>query len=417
MKYVILHGEGLVDRAYPELGGKTPLQAAATPNMDALGQTGELGRMAVQPEGPMQSLEITTLGLLGYDPRKVATGPAPFEALGLGVALGEQDVAFRCSMVTLKSLAPAKKGDGAYPEIKKLGPQVALEADNAGGITTEEARELIDAVNEQLGSETIQFYHGTEHEHFMVWVGGTAKATCVDPHEVVGRSIGEALPTGENADVLRKLMEASLIILGTHPVNDQRQEAGLKPANCLWLWGQGKTPKLAKISDRFQVVGAVVSPSDLVRGIGVCAGLRGVDPDEFTRDGEIDLSAQGERGLRELETCDFLYLHTALPASDEGREDPKTKCGILEEFDRKVVGVILDGLKKMGTSRVCLIGDGCASARKPDKAMDTVLYAYRDGTRQPSSLVERRFNEAEAKAAEAGIRHATKLVGRLFARS
>ncbi len=416
MKYLILHGEGLMDQVHPELGGKTPLQAASTPHMDRLVGAGELGLMATPSDGTMPSQEETTLGLLGYDPRKFPGGPAPFEAIGLGVALGQQDVTFRCNMVTLRPSVNATKGGAAYPEMKKFGPQLTLEDDTAGGITTEEARELIDAVNEQLGSETIQFYPGTGHRHFMVWVGGKAKAICVDPHEVVGRSIGEALPTGEGADILRRLMEASLDILGTHPANDQRQETGLKPANCLWLWGQGRAPTLPTLPDRFRVDGAVLSPNDLVRGIGACAGLEAVSPEEFVKSGQAELPAQVERALHELQKRDFLYLHIELPRREADGEDPQGKSRRLEDFDRDVVGVMVDGLKKMGTYRVLLVGEGHATVRKPGVTGIPALYALVLESTQGARSGARRFNEPDAEAAQGGVRDATKLVARLFSR-
>ena len=418
MKYVILHGEGLADLPYPELGRKTPLQAAATPNMDQLVRQGELGLAAVQSEGPMRGHEVTALGLLGYDPRKYQTGPAPFEAAGLGVALGDQDVAFRCSMVTLRPQAQTSstKGGAQYPEIKKLAPQLVVDDDTAGAITTEEARELIDAVNEQLGSETIQFYPGTGHRHIMVWVGGKARATCMDPHEAVGRAIGDALPAGDGADILRKLMEASLIILRAHPVNDQRLEAGLKPANCLWLWGQGKAPKLPKVQDRFHVGGTVLSTNDLIRGVGVCAGLDMVSPEEFAVNGEPDMPSQAERALRELEKKDFLYLHVQVPCEGGHAADPKAKREALEAFDEKVIGTVVEGLKKIGQYRLLLVGERIAAARKPGEPGFPALYALAQGTTQGPGSGKRGFNEPDAEAAQGGIRDAVRLAARLFAR-
>lgn len=418
MKYVILHAEGLAGRPCPELDGKTPLQAADTPNMDMLGRIGELGLVAVQADGRMQGQEVTPLGLLGYDPRKYLTGPAAFEAAGLGVALGEQDVAFRCNMVTLIAPGPAGRSTKevpGYSEIKKIGPQVVLEDDTAGGITTEEARELIDAVNEQLGSETIQFYPGTGHRHLMVWVGGTAKATCVDPHELLGRALGDTLPKGEGADILRKLMDASFVILATHPVNEQRREAGLKPSNCLWLWGPGKAPKLPKLPDRFHIEGTVLTTSDLVRGVGVSAGLEAVSPEELSENGGANLTALSERALRELERKDFLYFHLELPVEEDEMEAPKLMRERVEEFDRQLVGSILDGLKKAGDYRLLLVGGGHSYAGLHGGGSSPVLYALVQGPAQKSLNGARGFNESDATSGQVGARDAAKLAARLFA--
>ena len=418
MKYVILHGEGLAARAYPELGGKTPLQAAATPNMDRLVHSGELGLASLQCDSPVPPQEVMPLGLLGYDPRRFASGPAPFEAAALGVALGEQDIAFRGNMVTLKPQAQqaAPKAGRAYPEIKKLSPQLVLDDDTAGGLTTEEARELIDAANEQLGSETIQFYPGIGHRHIMVWVGGKARAACVDPHEVVGRLIGDYLPKGDGADILRRLMEASLVILGSHPVNDARQEMALKPANCLWLWGQGKAPKLPSVLDRFHVSGTLLSSNDLVRGVGVCAGLETLSPEEFAQNGPPDFPTQAERALREVEKNDFLYLHVEIPGAEPRLDDPMMKRDALEQFDKGLVGVVVNGLEKLGPYRLLLVGEVHASVRKPGAPVAPALYALVQGAVPGQGAVGRGFNEADAEAAQAGPRDATKLVNKLFAR-
>lgn len=411
MKFVILHGEGLADRAYPELGGKTPLQAADTPNLDALARAGEFGILAVPSDGPVEGQEAMTLGVLGYDPRKYPVGPAPFEAAGLGVALGDLDVAFRCSMVTLRPPAPpgAQKGGSPYPEMKKLNPQAVMDDDSAGGITTEEARDLIDAVNEQIGSESVQFYPGEGHRHFMIWVGGKAKAQCTDPHEVMGQPIGRYLPTGEGEDILRKMMEAALIIVGTHPLNDQRLDAGLKPANCLWLWGQGRAPKLPSLADRFGITGTVLATSDLVRGVCVCAGLEAVGPEEFSSNGEPDLAIQAQRALKELEKKDLLYVHAAVSHADG---QPKASCDAAAAFDQHMVGALIDGLKKLGEYRLLLVGERWMPTGKPAHAVSPALYAFVQSAARGQDQ-GRGFNEADAEAAQGGARDATKLLARL----
>jgi len=194
-------------------------------------------------------------------------------------------------MVTLRAGTP---GTGTNMDVTKLGPSVVLDDDGAAGLEDDDARELIEAINEQLGSESVQFYPGAGHRHLMVWVGGKSRAVCVDPHEVVGKPIGEYLPTGDGADILRKLMEASLNILSTHPVNDARSEAGLKPINCLWLSGQGRRPQLVTLAEERHVSGTMISTSDVHRGIGLCAGLEAVDPTLMTESGDTDFQSRGE---------------------------------------------------------------------------------------------------------------------------
>jgi len=413
MKYIIIHGEGFADVPSRELGGRTPLQAAATPNMDRLASGGELGLAALSADVPVGGSDVTTLALLGYDPRKVHSGPAPFEAVGQGIAVDEQDVVFRCSMVTLRAGTP---GTGTNMDVTKLGPSVVLDDDGAAGLEDDDARELIEAINEQLGSESVQFYPGAGHRHLMVWVGGKSRAVCVDPHEVVGKPIGEYLPTGDGADILRKLMEASLNILSTHPVNDARSEAGLKPINCLWLSGQGRRPQLVTLAEERHVSGTMISTSDVHRGIGLCAGLEAVDPTLMTESGDTDFQSRGEAALRELSKKDLVYVHVQMTSHMAADVGSKEKVNILEECDRKIVGPILQRLDKLGSHRVVLL---CETWRTPgSRAIANSLspYVFYEGpapTKQKRGFSE---PEAEIEAEKAGARDASKFMARLVPR-
>lgn len=405
----------MADVPREDLGGKTMLQAAAIPNMDTMARNGELGLVTIPFDGLAAGSDVTQLAILGYDPRKFYQGPAPFEAAGLGVTVGEHDVVFRCSMVTLRPHSTQSRG-GQPPEIKKLGPHVVMEDATAGGIETEAARELIDAVNEQLGSETIQFYPGTGYRHLMVWVGGKARATCVNPHDILGRSIGEYLPTGDGSDILRKLMEASLIILRDHPVNDQRREDGLKPVHCFWLWGQGRAPRLPSLTERHQITGTIVSTSDLHRGIAICAGLEAIDPASLAESDGTDFLSRGVTALGELTKKDLVYVHAEIPPQVAQGTDPKARLKVLEEFDQKVVGPILNGLDKLGAYRLLLLCDRAAATGSSPGAGHQAVYTLYEGATQKEKASKRRFSEADAEAIHAGAREATKLIARLLPR-
>jgi len=413
MKYIIIHGEGFADIPSRELGGRTPLQAAATPNMDRLASGGELGLAALAADVPVGGSDVMTLALLGYDPRKVHSGPAPFEAVGQGIAVDEQDVVFRCSMVTLRAGTP---GTGTNMDVKKLGPSVVLDDDGAAGLEDDDARELIEAINEQLGSESVQFYPGTGHRHLMVWVGGKSRATCVDPHEVVGKPIGDYLPTGDGADILRKLMEASLNILSTHPVNDARCDAGLKPINCLWLSGQGRRPQLATLIEERQVSGTMISTSDVHRGIGLCAGLEAVDPMLLSESGGTDFQSRGEAALRELSKKDLAYVHVQMPSHMAADVDPKEKVNIIEECDRTIVGPILQRLDKLGSHRVVLLSETWRPSGSRVASNSLSPYVFYEGPAPTKH--KRRFSEPEAgiEAEKTGARDASKFMARLVPR-
>jgi 2,3-bisphosphoglycerate-independent phosphoglycerate mutase len=411
MKYVIVHGEGMADLPHRELGGRTPLQAAATPNMDELACKGEIGLAALSTEGLGPGRTVRQLTILGYDLHKYHSGPAPFEAASLGVALGEQDVVFRCSMVTLRSGASRAKAS-VSDEIKKLGPHVVMDDATAGGIETDEARELIDAVNEQLGSEMIQFYPGATHRHLMVWVGGKARAVCYDPREAVGRSIGEFLPSGDGAEILRQVMESTLVILRDHPVNEQRRAAGQKPANCLWLWGQGRAPKLPKLTERYRITGSVVSARELVRGIGVCAGLDAVNPAAGENGGGTDFLGLGDAAVREIGKKDLVYVHAKMPTDIARGTDSKAKLKVMEEFDRKTVGTIVEDLSKRGPHRLVLICDHVAADGNQHQIPPAPYVLYEGPGAKPRAKVG--YNETDAGASPSGARDAAKLIARLL---
>ena len=411
MKYVILHADGIADHSRQELDGRTPLQASSTPYLDRLAQGGELGLLAAAPESVRPGSGLTGTAILGYDPKKYYQGPGPLEAASLGVAIGEHDVVYRCTMVTLR--ADAQSGSkGGLNEIKKLGPHVVMDDATAGLISTEEARELIEAINEQLGSEMIQFYPGLGHRHLMVWVNGKSRAVCTDPHVLVGRPIADALPTGDGSDILWKLMDASFQILRDHPLNDERQKAGQKPANCLWLWGQGRAVLWPSLSERFKMSGVVISQSDVHRGLGIMAGLGAVD---VARLAGTDLRAQAAVALDELKKNDFAYVHVELPDEVIFGQDVAAKVKGIEAVDRELVGPLLEGLAKLGSHRIVALCDS-GSVHHGQAAEGPGFFAYYDSAAPPAAGTGRKFIEADARASSVPPRDATKFVVRLFAK-
>ena len=402
MKYVILHAGGMAEHPQKELGGRTPLQAAETPNLDRLAQSGELGRLVIPADGVRHGSGLIGTAILGYDPKKFYQGPGPLEAASLGVSVTEHDVVYRCTMVTLKP--EGGKGGG---EIKKLGPHVLMDDATAGLIETEEARELIDAINEQLGSETIQFYPGRGHHHLMVWMNGKPRVICTDPQTVLGGSIVDALPTGDGADILLKLMDASHVILRDHPVNAERVAAGKKPANCVWLWGAGRAVLWSSLPEKYQITGAVVASCDVHRGVGICAGLDAADPEQLVGG---DLRTRAKVALDEFAKKDFVYVHAELTDDVVHGTDFKAKIRGIEGFDRDLVGPVVKGLAKLGPYRFLVVCD------HREVSEGHAFYAFGKGDGMGSVTPDRRFTESAAQAMNTPARDATKLVNRFFAK-
>ncbi|HEX2055057.1 MAG TPA: 2,3-bisphosphoglycerate-independent phosphoglycerate mutase [Nitrospiraceae bacterium] len=414
MKYVILHADGLCDGPRSELAGRTPLQAAATPNLDRLAQSGELGPIVLPGDGAHVGSEVSAMALLGYDPRKYYTGPAPLEAASLGVAVGEHDVVFCCTMVTLGGESP-HNGHTRDFDVKKLGPHLVMDDATAGSIETEQARELIDMMNEQLGSETIQFYPGSGHRHLMVWVGGKARSVCVNPQHIVGRMVGEYLPNGDGADMLRKLMDASIVLLRDHPVNEERQSDGLKPANCLWLWGQGRASEWPTIVERYSLPGAVIAGSEVHRGVGICAGLNPVEVSTEQGSGASPYEAYRETLQRELRRHDLLYIHAGLPDDALQGSDVKRRAQAIEEYDRDLVGPLLHVLEEQRAFSLLVLCD-IGSPAGPPQSSAPLFYALCNGPLR-TRAEGKRFTECDATADGLVPREATKILAKVLSRA
>lgn len=340
MKYVILIGDGMADEPIDELGGKTPLEFASTPYLDSLAGTGKLGLFQTVPPGMPPGSDVANLSILGYDPRKYYSGRAPLEAASIGVKLSPTDIAFRCNLVTL---------------IQKDGSFV-MDDYSAGHISTDEAKGIIETLDKEFSKEGVRFYTGTSYRHLMVSkAGGKFKTT--PPHDISDKKIDEHLPKGDGADKLLRLMELSRVVLKDHPVNKKRTSAGKKPATSIWLWGQGFAPAMPTIKERFGVEGSIISAVDLMKGIGIYAGLEVLKVPGVT--GYIDTNYKGkaEYALKTLETKDFVCVHVEAPDEAGHNGNLKDKLRAIEDFDREIVGPVLAGLEKFGEYRVLAMPD------------------------------------------------------------
>jgi len=396
MKYIVLQGDGMADWPVAELGNKTPLEYAHTPNMDRIASLGMLGLTHTIPEGYPSGSDVGTMSLLGYDPRRYHTGRSPIEAASMGVELGPDDIAFRCNLVTL--------GTGVTGE----ETMVDFSADH---ISSEEAAELIQAINRELGKDDIAFYPGVSYRHLMVWHGGKEKMRTTPPHDITGQPTSGQFPEGEGSERLRDLMARSRLILASHPVNRKRQDSGHKPASSIWLWGQGRRPAVPTIKERFGLDGSVISAVDLVRGIGVLAGLEVINVPGATGFLDTNYLGKAEYGLASLRHKDFLFLH--VEATDEaghmGAADKKVQA--LEDFDQKVVGTILHGLREFPAWRVLLMPDHATPVAIKTHSADPVPFAIVSSKDvQQGRSREVRYNEPSAKSTGVVVSEAWRIM-------
>jgi len=344
MKYIVLLGDGMADYPVPELNNKTPLQAACKPNMDMLAKKGEMGMVRTVPEGMPPGSDVANLAVMGYDPEKYYTGRSPLEAASMGIELQDTDVTFRANLVTLS------EGD-TYAD------RVMLDH-SADEITTDEARMLINDVRQRFGTNEILFYPGVSYRHCMLWKNGPLSFDLTPPHDILDKCIAEYLPKGEHSKIILDMMTESCRFLSQHPVNLDRMRRGLKPANSLWIWGQGKKPAVPSFFKLYGLRGTVVSAVDLVKGIGICAGLDAVDVEGATGNIHTNYEGKARAALDALKSGqDFVFIHIEAPDECGHRHETENKVRSIELIDERVLGNLLKGLEQFEDYRLLILPD------------------------------------------------------------
>ncbi len=400
MKYVVMIGDGMADRPRPELAGKTPLEAAFTPNMDKLAREGMVGMAHTLPDGLPTGSDVANLSILGYDPHKYYTGRAPFEAASMGLRLRPGDVAFRCNLVTLR-----------FNEDKS---RAWMEDHGAGQISSEEGRELIEDLNRDLKMDGISFHPGVSYRNIMLWPNGRADCDCTPPHDILGREITDFLPQGAGGEFLRALMHGSVDVLERHPINKKRMAEGKRPANSIWLWGQGMKPELPPFEKLYGLRGGMISAVDLTKGIAVSAGLSVINVPGATGYLDTNYAGKAESALRALEELDLVYIHVEAPdeASHEG--NLREKIEAIERFDNLVVGTVLRGIRELGDFRLLVMPDHATPLEVRTHTQEPVPFAVYDGTERDFSRASG-YSEAIASVKnKIEIKDASKLMGQFI---
>lgn len=339
MKYIVMLGDGMADYPIEALGGKTPLEVAKKPNIDRLAQDGELGMVKTVPEGMKPGSDVANLSAMGYDPLKCYTGRSPLEAVSIGIQMTDTDVAFRCNLVTLSD-------EPDYADKTMMDY-------SSGEITTAEAAELIRAVDEAFRTDEIVFYPGISYRHCMIWREGPVGLNLTPPHDISDRKVGQYLP--ENPVIL-DLMKRSYEVLKDHPVNQDRQARGLNPANSIWLWGEGTRPGVSKFADMYGVKASVISAVDLIKGIGICAGMKVIEVEGATGNIDTNFKGKGEAALQTLlDGQDLVYIHVEAPDECGHHGDVEGKVRSIELIDEQIVGPLLRGLQDAGEEYSILV--------------------------------------------------------------
>lgn len=379
------------------LGGRTPLEVAATPHMDWLASRGIFGLAHTIPDGFPPGSDVGNMSILGYDPTLYHTGRSPLEAASMGVSLTPQDIAFRCNLVTLR-----KAGDGAV-----------MEDFAAGHISSEEAAEIVRDLSCHLGGNGVEFYPGVSYRHLMVWRGGKETMKTTPPHDITDKEIGPYLPEGEGAEVLRKLMAESETLLARHPVNRKRHESGRRAATSIWLWGQGKAPKMPSLDERFGIKGGVISAVDIINGLGVYAGLDRIRVPGITGFFDTNFKGKAEYGLSALEERDLIFIHVEAPDEAGHMGDLDKKIKAIENFDEKVVGTLIHGMDRWPAWKLLLLPDHPTPIALKTHVSDPVPFVLFSSTEEegPKALG---FNESDARRSGVVVKKAFTLMEALL---
>jgi 2,3-bisphosphoglycerate-independent phosphoglycerate mutase len=389
LKYAVLIGDGMADVPIPELGDRTPLEYARTPNMDLIASRGLSGMVRTIPAGMPPGSDVATLSILGYDPGKYFTGRAPLEAAQLGIHLSEEETAFRCNLITVD-----EKNIVDYA---------------AGHIGTEEARVLISFLNERLGTDSVRFYPGVSYRHICVIRGVSHNDfECTPPHDVTGKPMDEHLPQGKVAGLIRELMRKSIPLLGQHEVNISRTERGLKPANMIWLWGQGITPRMPGFRERFGLDGGVISAVDLVQGLAKLIGLECIEVPGATGYYDTNYRGKGEYASNFLSDHDFVLVHVEAADEASHNADLEQKIAAIQNFDELVVGPIYRGLSRLPRFRIMILPDHATPIYLRTHTADPVPFVCH-GEGIPGGDV-RSFSERDAERSGLKFIHGHKLM-------
>lgn len=369
----------MADYPLPELDGRTPLQRARTPNMDRIAAC-RIGLVRTIPEGMEPGSDVANLSLMGYDPKVYHTGRAPLEAASMGVALGPGEVAFRMNLVALE-----RRSEG----------EIIMLSHSSGDISAEEGRELVERLRGILRMPGVRVYPGVAYRNLLVWTDGPQHIRTIPPHDVLGQNMGPYLSSRENCPVT-DLIRLSWNALDNHPVNLRRRERGLKEANSIWLWGQGKAPKIPTFNERYGMKGGVISAVDLIKGIGVYAGFEGIPVAGATGYLNTNFVGKAREAIKGLERLDFVFVHVEAPDEASHAGNIHEKIQAIEAFDQKVVGTVIEEAGAFEDCRIMVVSDHLTPIPVRTHTPEPTPFAWADKRDLSSPREGRGFTEAAA---------------------
>ncbi len=398
MKYVILLSDGMAGKPLEELRGRTTLEAARTPVMDALAERAEIGMASMVPEGMAPGSDTANLSVLGYDPKIYYTGRSPLEALSIGVDMADTDVSYRCNIVTLS------EDEGAYEEQRILDH-------SSGEISTEDAAVLIDAVKKELSREGYEFHAGTSYRHLLIWKQGEVMEL-TPPHDVLTERVGAYLP---EHPVFREMMEKSYEILKNHPINVERKKRGKNPANSLWFWGAGTRPALTSFQEKTGKKGVMISAVDLLKGIAVGAGMDNISVNGANGGLHTNYEGKADAAMKALleDGYDFAYIHVEAPDEMGHQGVMQDKITAIEHVDGRVLKRIVEAFDASNEDyRIMVLPDHPTPICVRTHTGEPVPYLLYDSrTKQDGIHI---YNEKEAAKSRHVWKDGYRLITHLF---
>ena len=400
MKYVIVLGDGMADEPIEELDGRTPLEYAKTPTLDALAPVSEIGLAYTIPEGMSPGSDTANLSVLGYNPKLYYTGRSPLEALSIGVDMKPDDVALRTNLITVSD------GDEPYEEKTILDH-------SSGEISTGDAAILLEAVRAELEDEMYHFYVGTSYRHLLIWEKGSV-VPLTPPHDVLGQRVGAHLPADGK---LRWMQERSYEILSRHPINLERKKKGLNPANSCWFWGAGTRPALASFEEKNHKRGAMISAVDLLKGIAVGAGMKNIQVEGANGQLHTNYEGKAQAAADALlkEDFDFVYVHVEAPDEMGHQGSWERKVQSIEYLDQRLIRNLKDALDASGESyRMLVLPDHPTPVRVRTHTSDPIPFLLYDSTKEHKGPGV--YSEKSAKESGFVVERGYELIDRLFER-
>lgn len=399
MKYIVMVPDGMSDYPLEELDNRTPLESSKIPNMTFMAKNGKVGLANMIPRSMTPASDVANLAILGYDPTKYYSGRGPLEAANMGIELDAGDVAFRCNLIT------EDKG--------------VLIDYSAGHITGKEAETLIKELNKELGRNEVKFYPGVSYRHLMVIKNGRHfkidgkevdlnKISYMPPHDIVGQKIEKNLPKGKGSEFLIKLIKESKKILEIHDVNKVRIDLKENPANMIWLWGQGTKPDLPSFEGKYGVTGSIISAVDLVNGIGKTIGLEVIKVPGATGYYDTNYQGKADYAVRSLKKKDFVFIHVEAPDEAGHNRAIRAKIAAIENFDKFIVGTMLDHFKGKKDFRMMLLPDHATPISVGTHTSDPVPFVIYGAGIEPDTVMV--FSERSAKASRLSFQRGWQLM-------